>query len=58
MKRLIAWNMVTLDGFFSALDGNLDWFVFDDELDCYSRIGERFGRDGRGSFERHCGTDS
>jgi dihydrofolate reductase len=37
MKRLIAWNMVTLDGFFSAPDGNLDWFVFDDELDKYIR---------------------
>jgi len=35
MKRLIAWNMVTLDGFFAAPDGNLDWFVFDDELDGY-----------------------
>lgn len=35
MKRLIAWNMVTLDGFFAAPDGNLDWFVFDDELERY-----------------------
>src|SRR4051794_1843465 len=37
MKRLIAWNMVTVDGFFTAPDGNLDWFVFDDELDGYIR---------------------
>ena len=35
MKRLITWNMVTLDGFFAAPDGNLDWFVFDDELERY-----------------------
>lgn len=35
MKRVITWNMVTLDGFFAAADGNLDWFVFEDELDRY-----------------------
>ena len=35
MKRVITWNMVTLDGFFAAPDGNLDWFVFEDELDRY-----------------------
>src|SRR5258708_32412602 len=35
MKRWITWNMVTLDSFFAAPDGNLDWFVFDDELERY-----------------------
>jgi len=35
MKRVITWNMLTLDGFFAAPDGNLDWFVFDDELERY-----------------------
>jgi hypothetical protein len=35
MRRLIAWNIVTLDGFFAAPDGNLDWFVFDDDLERY-----------------------
>jgi dihydrofolate reductase len=35
MRRLIIWNMMSLDGFFAAPDRNLDWFVFDDELDGY-----------------------
>jgi dihydrofolate reductase len=35
MKRVISWNMVTVDGFFAAPDGSLDWFVFEDDLDKY-----------------------
>lgn len=35
MKRVITWNMLTLDGFFAGPGGNLDWFVFDDELELY-----------------------
>jgi dihydrofolate reductase len=35
MRRLITWNMTTLDGFFAGPDGSLDWFVFDDELERY-----------------------
>ena len=32
MRRLIASEMVTVDGFFSGPNGELDWFVQDDEL--------------------------
>ena len=35
MRRLITWNMLSLDGFFAAPGGHLDWFVFEDELDRY-----------------------
>ena len=35
MRRLITWNMLSLDGFFAAPGGNLDWFVFEEELDRY-----------------------
>jgi dihydrofolate reductase len=35
MRRLIAWDMISLDGFFSRDDGNLDWFVFEEEIERY-----------------------
>ena len=35
MRRLITWDMLSLDGFFAAPGGHLDWFVFEDELDRY-----------------------
>jgi len=33
MKRIIAFNRVSADGYFSAKDGNLNWVVPDPELD-------------------------
>lgn len=36
MGKLIAWDMVTIDGYFEGpKPGELDWFVFDDELERY-----------------------
>jgi dihydrofolate reductase len=35
MSKLIAWNMVTLNGFFTGPKGEIDWFVFDNELERY-----------------------
>ncbi len=36
MRNVIMWNMVTLDGFFEGPDkGQIDWFLFDDELEQY-----------------------
>ena len=32
-RRLVMFNRVTADGFFSALDGNLDWAVPELDLD-------------------------
>lgn len=35
MRKLIAWDMISLDGFFSREDGDLDWFVFEPEIERY-----------------------
>lgn len=35
MSKLILWNMISLDGYFTQPDGGIDWFVFDDELEKY-----------------------
>lgn len=35
MRKLIAWDMVSLDGYFEGPDHDLSWFVFDDELERY-----------------------
>ena len=32
MKKIIVFNMVSLDGFFAGEDGNIDWHVVDDEF--------------------------
>jgi dihydrofolate reductase len=33
MRRIVMFNRVTPEGYFSGLDGNLDWVVPDEELD-------------------------
>jgi dihydrofolate reductase len=33
MRRIVAFNRVTVDGYFAGADGNLDWVVPDDEID-------------------------
>jgi dihydrofolate reductase len=36
MRKVIMWNMITLDGFFEGPSkGQIDWFRFDDELEKY-----------------------
>jgi dihydrofolate reductase len=36
MRKVIMWNMVTLEGFFEGPNkGQIDWFLFDDELEKY-----------------------
>jgi dihydrofolate reductase len=36
MRKLIMWNMVTLDGFFEGpAKGQIDWFRFDADLEKY-----------------------
>jgi dihydrofolate reductase len=32
MRRILAQEMVTVDGYFAGPDGSLDWFVWDDVL--------------------------
>jgi dihydrofolate reductase len=37
MRKVIVSEMVTLDGFFARLDGNIDWHVVDDEFNTFAR---------------------
>lgn len=32
MRRIVAFNHVTADGYFAAPDGNLEWVVQDEEV--------------------------
>ena len=34
-RKLILWNMVSLDGMFEGPDHDIGWFVFEDELEKY-----------------------
>ena len=36
MRKIIAQEMVSLDGFFAGPNGELDWFVWDEVLKDYS----------------------
>ncbi|MCA1367965.1 dihydrofolate reductase [Bradyrhizobium sp. BRP14] len=38
MRKIIMWDMVSVDGFFEAPGHDIGWFVFEDELAAY--IGE------------------
>lgn len=35
MRKVILWDMVTVDGFFEGPGHDLDWFVFEEELERY-----------------------
>jgi dihydrofolate reductase len=35
MRKLIKWNMVTLDGMFEGPNKDISWFVFNDEAEKY-----------------------
>jgi len=35
MRKLIMWNMVTVDGFFEGPGRDIGWFVFDQDLEKY-----------------------
>ncbi|MDD1759258.1 MAG: dihydrofolate reductase family protein [Methanothrix sp.] len=37
MRNIIASNYVTLDGFFAGPNGELDWFVWDDQMGQYAK---------------------
>jgi dihydrofolate reductase len=37
MRRLIIWDMVSVDGFFEGPDRDISWFVFDAEAENYIR---------------------
>nr|WP_246221394.1 dihydrofolate reductase family protein [Phytoactinopolyspora mesophila] len=51
---MIAWDMVTLDGFFCGPRGEIDWFVFDSELEQYildTQLSAGAVLFGRGTYE-------
>jgi hypothetical protein len=35
MRKVIMWDMVSVDGFFEAPGHDIGWFVFEDELAAY-----------------------
>ncbi|WP_274627665.1 dihydrofolate reductase family protein [Arvimicrobium flavum] len=37
MRKLIIWDMVTVDGFFEGPDRDISWFAFEEELENYIR---------------------
>jgi hypothetical protein len=37
MRNIIASNYVTIDGFFAGPNGELDWFVWDDQMGQYAK---------------------
>jgi len=37
MRKIIVSNYVTLDGFFAGPNGEIDWFVWDEEMAKYSK---------------------
>jgi dihydrofolate reductase len=41
MRRVIMWDMVSVDGFFEAPGHDISWFVFEDELENYIRETQR-----------------
>ncbi|HSX19125.1 MAG TPA: dihydrofolate reductase family protein [Candidatus Saccharimonadales bacterium] len=32
MRKIVVFNMISVDGYFAGLDGNIDWHVVDDEF--------------------------
>lgn len=36
MRKVIVSNYVTIDGFFAGPNGEIDWFVWDDEMAKFS----------------------
>lgn len=36
MRKIIVFNLVTVDGFFAGEDGNIDWHMVDDEFNAFA----------------------
>lgn len=36
MRKIIVFNLISLDGFFAGTDGNIDWHVVDDEFNQFA----------------------
>ena len=49
MRKIIAFDLVTVDGLFAGPNGEIDWHNYDDEMGTHSleqlkSLGVRFGR--------------
>lgn len=36
MRKIVVFNLISVDGYFAATDGNLDWHVVDPEFDTWA----------------------
>ena len=36
MRKIVMFNLVSLDGYFAGLDGNIDWHQVDDEFNTFA----------------------
>src|SRR5687767_9643287 len=36
MRKIIVFNMVTIDGFYAGVDGNIDWHQTDDDFNKFA----------------------
>jgi len=36
MRKLVVFNLVSLDGYFAGVDGNIDWHMVDDEFNTFA----------------------
>lgn len=36
MRKIIVFNLITLDGYFAGVDGNIDWHQVDDEFNTFA----------------------
>lgn len=36
MRKIVVFNMITIDGFFAGIDGNIDWHTVDDEFNTFA----------------------
>lgn len=36
MRKIIAFNLISLDGYFAEVDGNIDWHQVDDEFNAFA----------------------
>ena len=37
MRKLIIWDMMTVDGFFEGPNRDISWFAYDEDLENYIR---------------------
>ena len=36
MRKIVAFDMISIDGYFAGIDGNIDWHTVDDEFNMFA----------------------